>query len=98
MRLAVSGQTPAMAERRRGRWVGALAALAAAGAWFRLLVLPKRPRDAPLPIPRRIPDPEERPAPDGTGVRIVVNTSSGPAWMPAPTDALREGLPGADIH
>ena len=59
---------------------------------------PRGPRDAPLPIPRRIPDPEERPAPDGTGVRIVVNPSSGPAWTDAPTDALREGLPGADVH
>jgi undecaprenyl-diphosphatase len=31
-------------------------------------------------------------------VRIVVNPSSGPAWTTAPTDALREGLPGAEIH
>lgn len=35
--------------------------------------------------------------PDGTGVRIVVNPSSGPAWTGAPTHALREGLPGADV-
>jgi diacylglycerol kinase family enzyme len=70
----------------------------ALAVWKRKLILPKRPRTAPFPIPRRIPDPEERPAPDGTGVRIVVNPSSGPAWTDAPTDALREGLPGADIH
>jgi len=27
----------------------------------------------------------------------VVNPSSGPAWTSAPTDALRSGLPGADV-
>lgn len=71
----------------------------AAGAWWvRAVVLPRRPDDARLPIPRRIPDPERRPAADGTGVRIVVNPSSGPAWSGTPTDALREGLPGADIR
>jgi undecaprenyl-diphosphatase len=71
---------------------------AAAAIWLRQFVVPKRPRHASFPIPRRIPDPDERPAPDGTGVRIVVNPGSGPAWSAAPTDALREGLPGADIH
>jgi undecaprenyl-diphosphatase len=70
---------------------------AAVAVWVRTVVLPRRPQSAPFPIPRRIPDPEERPAPDGTGVRIVVNPSSGPSWTPAPTEALREGLPGADI-
>ena len=74
-----------------------MGATAAVAVWVRQVVLPRRPQDAALPIPRRIPDPEERPAPDGTGVRIVVNPSSGPAWTQAPTDALREGLPGADI-
>ena len=49
-------------------------------------------------MPRRIPDPDSRPSPDGTGVRIVVNPSSGPAWTSSPTDALREGLPGADVR
>lgn len=68
------------------------------GTWLRLVVLPARPVDARLPIPRRLPDPESRPSPDGTGVRIVVNPSSGRALRPAPTDELREGLPGADIH
>jgi undecaprenyl-diphosphatase len=61
-------------------------------------VLPSRPDDARLPIPRRIPDPDARPSPDGTGVRIVVNPSSGPARTEPPTDELRRGLPGADIH
>ena len=36
--------------------------------------------------------------PDGAGVRIVVNPSSGPALSRSPTDELREGLPAADIH
>ena len=70
----------------------------AVGAWIRAVVLPARPDDAPLPIPRRLPDPEARPLPDGTGVRIVVNPASGPGWVDAPTEELRAGLPGADIH
>jgi len=64
----------------------------------RLVVLPARPVDARVPIPRRIPNPESRPSPDGTGVRIVVNPFSGRAVTPSPSDELREGLPGADIH
>jgi undecaprenyl-diphosphatase len=78
--------------------MGTAAVAAGLAVWKRKLILPKRPRHAPYPIPRRIPDPEERPSPDGAGVRIVVNPSSGPAWSSAPTDALREGLPAADIH
>lgn len=66
--------------------------------WVRHVVLPARPDDAALPIPRRIPDPDARPAPDGAGVRIVVNPGSGPAWTSSPTEALREGLPAADVH
>lgn len=81
----------------RPRWFAAVAVAAGAAVWIRQVVLPRRPDGAPLPIPRRIPDPDERPAPDGTGVRIVVNPSSGPAWSPAPTDELRAGLPGADV-
>ena len=84
--------------RTPSRWLSLAALAAVAGVWVRQVILPKRPSDAPLPIPRRIPDPEERPAPDGTGVRIVVNPSSGPAWTEAPTDELRAGLPGADVH
>jgi len=64
--------------------------------WVRRVVLPKRPADA-LPIPRRIPDPDARPSPDGAGVRIVVNPSSGPAWTSSPADALRAALPGAEV-
>lgn len=70
---------------------------AALAAWVRLVVVPRRPGDAGLPIPRRIPDPDARPSADGRGVRIVVNPSSGPAWTGSPADALRAGLPGADI-
>src|SRR5687767_4676481 len=80
------------------RWIAVAGAVALAGAWVRIVVLPSRPADARLPIPRRIPDPGSRPSPDGTGVRIVVNPSSGPAWSSSPTEALREGLPGADVR
>jgi undecaprenyl-diphosphatase len=79
--------------------VVAVGLVAGVGAyWLRRVVLPRRPVDARLPIPRRIPDPDARPAPDGEGVRIVVNPSSGPAWVAAPTETLRTGLPKADIH
>ena len=71
--------------------------MVAAAAWIRTVVLPARPADVGFPIPRRLPDPDARPSADGTGVRIVVNPSSGPAWTSAPTDALRSGLPGADV-
>ena len=83
---------------RRSTLVVAGGAVAAVGWWVRKVVLPARPDDAALPIPRRIPDPGARPSPDGTGVRIVVNPSSGPAWSSSPVDELRDGLPGADIH
>lgn len=79
------------------------AALAAAGAlgalvWrFRTTVLPARPDHAPTPRPRRIPEPAARPSPDGRGVRIAVNPTSGPAWTSNPTDELRTGLPAAEI-
>ena len=68
-----------------------------AAAWARHVVIPRRPDGAPLPIPRRIPDPDARPAPDGKGVRIVVNPGSGPAWTASPTEALRAALPAAEV-
>lgn len=83
---------------RLRRWAVTAGALGLAAGWVRTAVLPRRPDDAALPIPRRIPDPGARPSPDGTGVRIVVNPSSGPAWRSSPTEALRAGLPGADVH
>jgi undecaprenyl-diphosphatase len=83
---------------RTRRWALAAGAIGLGAGWVRTVVLPRRPDDAGYPIPRRIPDPDLRPSPDGTGVRIVVNPSSGPAWRSSPTEALREGLPGADIH
>ena len=67
------------------------------GWWLRRRILPARPPDAALPDSRRIPDPEARPSPDGAGVRIAVNPSSGPAWSLSPTGALRRGLPAAEI-
>jgi diacylglycerol kinase family enzyme len=82
-----------------GRWaVGIAASAGLVAVWVRRVVLPTRPTDAGLPIPRRIPDPDLRPSPDGTGVRIVVNPSSGPAWSSSPVDDLRTGLPGADVR
>ena len=55
-------------------------ALGAAAWWVRRVVLPPRPDDAATARPHRVPDPERRPSPDGTGVTIAVNPSSGPAW------------------
>lgn len=83
---------------RGTRWIAAAGAVGLAAAWVRLVVLPRRPDHAALPTPRRLPPTGSRPSPDGTGVRIVVNPSSGPAWSSAPTEELRAGLPGADIH
>ncbi|MEY2424920.1 MAG: hypothetical protein QOI61_492, partial [Actinomycetota bacterium] len=39
-----------------------------------------------------------RPSPDGAGVRIVVNPNAGPPLSGSPLEALREGLPAADIR
>jgi undecaprenyl-diphosphatase len=61
------------------------------------VVLPARPDGAPTPVPVRVPDPGEHPSPDGAGLRVAVNPSSGPAWTSAPTDALRAGLPAAEV-
>lgn len=80
------------------RWALTAGALGLAAGWVRAVVLPRRPEHAARPVPRRIPDADARPSPDGTGVRIVVNPTSGPAWRASPTEALRAGLPGADVH
>ena len=64
------------------------------GWWLRRRILPARPPDAALPRPRRIPDPDARPSPDGAGVRIAVNPSSGPAWSPSPTCGSGRSCPG----
>ena len=69
-----------------------------AGIWLRRVVLPARPADVPTAHPRRIPDPDTRPAPDGAGVRLAVNPQSGPAWRTNPDDDLRAALPAADIR
>lgn len=92
-----AGRMGAMAN-RSGKVVIAAAGVVLAGVWVRRAILPARPADARLPIPRRIPDPDARPSPDGAGVRIVVNPGSGPAWSNPPTDALREALPAADVR
>lgn len=83
---------------RLRRWIATAGALGLAAGWVRTVVLPRRPDHAAYPVPRRIPDPGARPSPDGTGVRIVVNPTSGPAWRTSPTEALRAALPGADVH
>lgn len=81
------------------RWVATIAAtLGLLAVWVRRVVLPPRPSDAALPIPRRIPDPDGRPSADGAGVRIVVNPGSGPAWSGSCADELRSVLPDADIR
>jgi diacylglycerol kinase family enzyme len=82
---------------RIAKVVGGALGAGLAAVWVRKVVMPRRPDDAGLPIPRRIPDPDARPSPDGAGVRIVVNPSSGPAWTSSPADALREALPGAEV-
>jgi diacylglycerol kinase family enzyme len=73
------------------------AASIAAARQVRRVVLPARPDGAPSPVPVRLPDPDARPSPDGAGLRVAVNPSSGPAWTVAPTDALREALPAAEV-
>ncbi|MET0728705.1 MAG: diacylglycerol kinase family protein [Acidimicrobiales bacterium] len=83
---------------RAQRLLAVVAALALIALWVKRVVLPGRPDDAALPIPRRIPDPDSRPSPDGASVRIVVNPSSGPAWSGSPVDTLRKALPAADVH
>jgi diacylglycerol kinase family enzyme len=75
--------------------IGALAAL---GLWLRKVILPARPADVATGHPRRIPDPDARPAPDGAGVRLAVNPDSGPMWRGNPIDTLRAELPAADIR
>jgi undecaprenyl-diphosphatase len=60
-------------------------------------VWPVAPRHGAHLAPRRIPDPDRRPSPDGAGVRIAVNPTSGPALAAAPTELIAKGLPGADV-
>ncbi len=74
--------------------VGALGSMA---WWLRRVVLPPRPDEAPTARPHPVHDPQQRPSPDGAGVLITVNPSSGPAWTDDPTDELRAGLPAAHI-
>jgi len=76
----------------------AVIALVVAGAWVRRVVLPGRPADVSTARPRRIPDPDARPSPDGAGVRLAVNPSSGPLWRQNPVADLRAALPAADIR
>jgi undecaprenyl-diphosphatase len=72
-------------------FVGVAVALASRRVW------PVAPRHGADVVPRRQPDPDARPHPDGTGVRIVVNADSGPALEAPPTGALCDGLPGATV-
>ena len=77
--------------------VAGAGAVGAAAWWLRRVVLPPRPDDAPTARPHPVRDPSQRPSPDGAGVLIAVNPSSGPAWTSDPTDELRTGLPAAQI-
>lgn len=83
--LAASRRCPGAAA------AGAAIALATRRVW------PVAPRHGADLAPRRLPDPDARPAPDGAGVRIAVNPSSGSTLAPPVTDALRDGLPGATV-
>jgi diacylglycerol kinase family enzyme len=74
-----------------------LTGVLAAARRVRRVVMPAKPDEAPPPIPTRIPDPGSRPSPDGAGLRVAVNPSSGPAWTSSPTDQLRADLPAAHI-
>jgi len=76
----------------------AVVAAGAAALWIRKVVLPGRPDEVDTGRPRRIPDPDSRPAPDGAGLRLVVNPGSGPLWRGDPLDELRAELPAAEIH
>jgi undecaprenyl-diphosphatase len=76
----------------------ALGGLVALAVWLRKVVLPARPDDAGRAHPRRIPDAEARPSPDGAGVRLAVNPDSGPMWRGNPIDELRAALPAADLR
>lgn len=76
----------------------ALGGIAALALWLRRVVLPGRPDDAGHGQPRRIPDAESRPRPDGAGVRLAVNPDSGPMWRGNPIGELRQALPAADLH
>jgi undecaprenyl-diphosphatase len=79
-------------------WIAAaVAAAAAVYLWIRRVVLPARPTGAPTPKPERLPRGTTSPAPDGAGVRIVVNPTAGPAWSTAATEELRAALPAADV-
>jgi undecaprenyl-diphosphatase len=73
-----------------------LGVLAAGWLWVRRVVLPARPDGAPTPHPERLAHGTAAPSADGSGVRIVVNPTAGPAWASAATDELRAALPGAD--
>ncbi len=75
--------------------IGALVAL---GIWLRTVILPARPAGVGTGRPRRIPDPDARPAPDGAGIRLAVNPDSGPLWRGNPIDTLRSELPAADVR
>jgi undecaprenyl-diphosphatase len=78
--------------------VGAVVAvLAAVYVWVRRVVLPARPADAPTPHPDELRRSSRPPAPDGSGARIVVNPTAGPAWSSSAVDELRAELPAADI-
>src|SRR5215218_5472628 len=90
--------SPILRKRRFPLVPVAVGGLAVAGLWVRKVVLPARPDDAGTSRPRRIPDPDARPSPDGRGVRLAVNPDSGPIWRGNPADILRAELPAADIH
>lgn len=73
-----------------GAALGATAGLATKRLW------PVAPRQ-PAQVRRVWSVLADDPMPEGEGMLLIVNPSSGPAWSSDPTEALRAGLPRAEI-
>ncbi|HVE90796.1 MAG TPA: phosphatase PAP2 family protein [Actinomycetota bacterium] len=73
-----------------GAALGAGIALASRRYWP---VAPDEPAEVRAALTRS----HQQPLPDGTGLAIAVNPSSGPAVGRSPAQELREALPGADV-
>jgi diacylglycerol kinase family enzyme/membrane-associated phospholipid phosphatase len=73
-----------------GALIGAVTALATRRVWP---VAPHSAANASRALRRR----QGRPAPDGTGLTIVVNPSSGPALSRDSSEQLRKALPAAEV-
>jgi undecaprenyl-diphosphatase len=89
-RTKVGRRPVAVSEALTGAALGVAFGLATRRLWP---VAPRRPAEV-----RRVWSVvSAEPMPEGEGMVLIVNPSSGPAWSSDPTDALREGLPRAEI-